>query len=42
MPPPPVAGGCISKLHGVEKGRALNEAEIEFVVVLFMGWIKGQ
>jgi len=31
--------GCISKWHGIEKGRALNEKEVDFVVALIMGWI---
>ena len=31
--------GCISKLHGIEKGRALNEMEVDYVVALIMGWI---
>jgi hypothetical protein len=34
--------GCILKWHGIEKGRALNEKEIDFVVVLIMGWIERQ
>ena len=34
--------GCISKWHGIEKGRALNEAEIDFVAALIMGWIERQ
>ena len=29
--------GCISKWHGIEKGRALNDAEIDIVVGLIMG-----
>ena len=29
--------GCISKWHGIEKGRALGEAEVDFIVVLIMG-----
>ena len=29
--------GCISKWHGIEKGRALNPKEIEFVVGLILG-----
>jgi hypothetical protein len=33
---------CISKWHGIVKGRALNEAEVDFVVALIMGWINGQ
>jgi hypothetical protein len=32
--------GCISKWHGIGKGRALNEAEVDFVVALIMGWIE--
>ena len=34
--------GCISKWHGFEKGRALNEKEVNFVVGLIMGWIYDQ
>jgi hypothetical protein len=34
--------GCISKWHGFEKGRALNEKEVDFVVGLIMGWIERQ
>jgi len=34
--------GCIQKWHGIEKGRALNEAEVDFVVALIMGWMGGQ
>ena len=34
--------GCISKWHAIEKGRALNDKEVEFIVALIMGWIKGQ
>jgi hypothetical protein len=34
--------GCISKWHGIEKGRTLNEVEVEFVVALIMGWIEWQ
>jgi len=33
---------CIQKWHGIEKGRALNEAEIDYVVALLMGWIERQ
>ena len=33
---------CIQKWHEIEKGRALNPEEIEYVVVLIMGWIEGQ
>jgi hypothetical protein len=31
-----------SKWHGIEKARALNEVEINYVVALIMGWIEGQ
>ena len=34
--------GCISKWHGIEKGRALNEREVEFVVALIIEWIERQ
>jgi hypothetical protein len=31
--------GCIQKWHGVKKGRALGEVEVDFIVALIMGWI---
>jgi len=34
--------GCIQKWYGIEKGRALSEAEVEFIVALIMGWIERQ
>jgi hypothetical protein len=34
--------GCISKWHGIEKGRALNVEEVDFVMALIMGWIERQ
>ena len=34
--------GCISKWHNIEKGRALNDDEIDFIVALIMGCIGGQ
>ena len=34
--------GCTSKWHGIEKGRALDAKEVDFVVALIMGWIEGQ
>ena len=34
--------GCIQKWHGIEKGRALKAAEIDYVVALIMGWIERQ
>jgi hypothetical protein len=34
--------GCISKWHGIEKGRALNERKVEFAVGLIMEWIADQ
>jgi len=33
---------CISKWHGFEKDRGLNEKEVEFIVALIMEWIKRQ
>ena len=33
---------CIQKWHGLEKGRALSEAEVDFIVAMIMGWIEGQ
>jgi len=32
--------GCILKWHGIEKGRALNVEEVDFVLALIMGWIE--
>ena len=34
--------GCISKWHRIDKGRALNEKEINFIVSLIMEWIEQQ
>jgi hypothetical protein len=34
--------GCLHKWHGIEKGRALNAAEVDYVVALIMGWIERQ
>ena len=34
--------GCILKWHGIEKGRALHEKEVEFIVALIIGWIGEQ
>jgi hypothetical protein len=31
--------GCIFKWHGIEKGGALNEVGINFVVAFIMAWI---
>ena len=33
---------CIQKWHGIEKGRALNPEEIDYVVALIMVWIERQ
>jgi hypothetical protein len=33
---------CIQKWNGIEKGRALNEDEVYFIVTLIMGWIDRQ
>jgi hypothetical protein len=32
----------MQKWHGIEKGRALNEEELGFIVALIMGWIQKQ
>jgi hypothetical protein len=32
--------GCISKWHGIEKSRELNEAAVDYVVALIMRWIE--
>ena len=34
--------GCISKWHGIEKGRVMSETEVVFIVALIMGWIGEQ
>ncbi|MDH4011678.1 MAG: DUF4186 domain-containing protein, partial [Desulfobacterales bacterium] len=34
--------GCLQKWHGIEKGRALNAAEVNYAVALIMGWIERQ
>ena len=34
--------GCIQKWHGINKGRVLNDQEIELVVGLVIGWIVEQ
>ena len=34
--------GCIQKWYGIEKDRALKEAEVDYIVALIMGWIKRQ
>jgi hypothetical protein len=33
---------CIQKWYGIGKGRALKAQEIDFIVVLIMGWIERQ
>ena len=33
---------CIQKWHGIGKGRALGETEVDFIVALIMGWIERQ
>ncbi|MCP4626595.1 MAG: DUF4186 family protein [bacterium] len=32
----------MQKWHGIEKGRALNEMEVDLVVALVIGWINDQ
>ena len=34
--------GCIQKWHAVQKGRALKEEEVQFIVALIMEWIEQQ
>ena len=34
--------GCIPKWHGIEKGRVMNEREVDFIVALIMGWVEQQ
>jgi len=34
--------GCISKWHGIETGSTLNDAEVDYIVALIMGWIEQQ
>ena len=31
---------CIHKWHEIEKGRTLNQKEVDYVVALIMGWIE--
>jgi hypothetical protein len=33
---------CIQKWHGIGKGKVLNAQEVDFIVVLIMGWIEVQ
>ena len=33
---------CIQKWHGFEKGRALSDDEVQFIVALIMGWVEEQ
>jgi exodeoxyribonuclease V alpha subunit len=32
--------GCIQKWHGIKKGKALSDMEIQFLVEVIMRWIK--
>lgn len=34
--------GCIQKWHAIEKGRAMDEKEVRFIVALIMAWIERQ
>lgn len=34
--------GCLEKIHGVKKGKALSIEEIDYVVNVIMEWIKGE
>jgi len=33
---------CLQKWHRIQKGRALSDNEVEFIVNLIMGWIEKQ
>ena len=39
---PIVPGGRFAKWYGIEKGRALNAKEVQYIVALIMGWIEQQ
>ena len=32
--------GCLQKWHRIQRGRALSDNEVEFIVDLIMGWIE--
>jgi len=34
--------GCLQKWHRIQKGMALSDNEVEFIVNLIMGWIEKQ
>lgn len=34
--------GCMEKWHGIEKGRELTEAEVEYGVRVIRRWLEGQ
>ena len=34
--------GCLQKRHAIEKGRVLNEIEVQYILALIMEWIKHQ
>ena len=34
--------GCLQKWHAIQKGRALTEKEVQFIVALIMAWIEQQ
>ena len=34
--------GCLSKWHGIEKGRAMTDAELDYVMGVIGNWIKRQ
>ena len=39
---PTCCRGYIQKGHGIEKGRHLNEKEVDYIVALIMDWIEKQ
>ena len=34
--------GCIQKWHAIEKGRALNEKALQYIVAVIIAWIEQQ
>jgi hypothetical protein len=38
----PITGNAFKNWHGLEKGRAISDDEVDYVVGLIMGWIERQ
>jgi hypothetical protein len=34
--------GCLEKWHGIKKGRALSDEQIEYIVAVIRSWIEAQ